>query len=73
MSETTTVKVITPKCPHCGEAIEMEVDAEGYRRWALEGWLIQKALPDMTVAEREMLMTGFHTKCWDEVFADQED
>ena len=33
---------------------------------------IQKALPNNTAEEREMLITGICSKCWDELFSEDE-
>ena len=38
----------------------------------LEGMLIQDAMPQLTPAEREFLMTGITPKEWHEYFGDDE-
>ena len=68
----STVTVETPVCPACGQTTTLQIDEEGYRRWALEGWLIQKALPMLDTDTRELLLSGYHPDCWDKTFGDLE-
>lgn len=44
----------------------------GYNRWRVEGVLIQDALPDLTPAQREILITGIGPEEWDETFKDDD-
>jgi len=37
------------------------------------GLHIQEALPDWAPSKRELLITGIHPSCWDEMFADPDD
>lgn len=70
-----TVRVVeatTKPCMVCGRVSTLQVPAEGFIRWQ-NGDYIQTALPDLTVEEREMLMTGTHPDCWDTAFPDEED
>ena len=67
------VKVQTRPCMVCGQHSELTVDKAAYERWALHGELIQVAMPDMTTDERELLMTGTHSECWDNMIADDEE
>lgn len=72
MSDTTLVTVNTPTCPVCRQADELVLPADGYLRW-LDGELVQDALPALAAADREMLVTGTHPACWDEMFAPVDD
>lgn len=65
---TETVIVETLSCMMCGERSHVTVSAEGYRRWQA-GVLVQNAFPEIPHTERELLITGTHPKCWDEMFA----
>jgi hypothetical protein len=59
---------VSGNCPKCGEAWILEgIPFEGYERW-LSGELIQRALPDLTINERELLISGLCSKCWDQLF-----
>lgn len=69
---STTIVIWTPKCPHCNKASELKVDRAGYEAWQA-GAFIQDALPMLSADQREMLMTGFHSVCWDLAFAEPGD
>lgn len=65
---------ITPPCMMCGKTTEVEVDSAALHRWQSQGWLIQVALPDLDDGERELIKSGIHPDCWDELFPpDDED
>lgn len=66
-----TVMITAPNCPMCGKPSEVEVDSLGYSQWKA-GKLIQNALPRLTVDERELLMTGCHPECWENIFKGDE-
>jgi|AntAceMinimDraft_18_1070375.scaffolds.fasta_scaffold12349_11 ribosomal protein S27AE len=63
----TRMVITTPRCPECGEAGILQIPADGYDRWA-EGALIQEAFPNLSLALREQLKTGYHGACWDTAF-----
>jgi hypothetical protein len=46
-------------------------------RQAVESWqggeLIQNAFPDMTMGDRELLISGTHAACWDKLFPREEE
>ena len=60
---------IEVKCHHCDEEYSIEVSVEGYEKWE-NGELIQKALPELSSGERELLISGTCDDCWDEMFPD---
>jgi hypothetical protein len=62
---TTFVK-LTYTCMWCEQPNQVEVVHEEYRDWVEKGMLIQNAMPTTSAADREVLMTGSHAKCWDE-------
>ena len=66
------VKVKTPVCFHCKEFGEVSVDADGYYKW-LGGYLIQNALPGLSLEVREQLISGTHPECWDKMMKGDED
>lgn len=61
-----TVLVTTKPCIMCGRTSELEVSEEGFIKWQ-GGAFIQHAFPDLTADEREMLITGTHPDCFDEL------
>lgn len=54
-----------------GHMHELTVDAEGLASWQL-GIHIQDALPNLTAAERELLITGIPESMWDDIFKEEE-
>jgi hypothetical protein len=50
----------------------MEVDKAALNNWRA-GVLIQRAFPNMTADQREMLITGTHPECWETMFADDKE
>lgn len=65
------MKVQTPQCVVCGVKSFVEVQEDDYRRWQ-GGVLAQRAFPEMHHRDREMLITGTHPKCWDEMYPPEE-
>lgn len=53
-----------------GHKHELTVDAEGLAAWQL-GKHIQEALPNLTAAQRELLITGIPESMWDDMFSEE--
>lgn len=66
-----TITVTTKPCTVCGKESQITAPAEGVKAWR-EGAFIQDALPELTTEEREMLISGTHPNCWDELFGDED-
>lgn len=60
-----TVTVTTKPCPICRKTTDLVLDFDQAMRYQ-QGALIQNAFPDMDAAERELLITGMCSPCWDE-------
>lgn len=58
---------VTKRCPFCGETGTIRARVEGMQAWQ-KGALIQHALPELTPAQREQLITGFHPECFEDAF-----
>lgn len=59
-------------CSKCGELqVIKNIDYYGYLAW-IGGAMIQNALPSLLPDDRELLISGFCNKCWDETFKDDE-
>lgn len=69
--EQALIEVQTPKCQVCGVNSKMSVDITSYKSW-VNGTLIQKAFPNLSSDERELLMTGTHSACWESMFKSDE-
>lgn len=65
------IKIKTPPCTLCGEASMLEVKKEQFELWR-RGELIQTVWPEWSPGERELLITGTHSECWDKMFAEDE-
>lgn len=63
-----TVIVKTKPCMNCGDTDVLEVGKKAYESWASGQLATQDAFPEMDSSEREMLITGTHPRCWDEMF-----
>lgn len=63
---TTQIEV---ECPSCGKTREITVPISGYQLWK-SGTLIQQAMPDLSADDREGLLTGYCSSCWDSTFKD---
>lgn len=51
---------------------EMTVPADGLMRQELGQGYIQDNFPDLTPAQREVLMTGINEDMWDTIFKDED-
>lgn len=71
MIELKTTTIRTRKCPMCGEDSLVTVPTDGYRKWAA-GAFVQEAFPQMPAGGRELLITGTHSKCWDDLWSEDE-
>lgn len=58
---------VSVTCRHCGEEHLINVNARRYTEWKEGKELIQRALPELTPEERELLKTQTCGKCWDEM------
>ena len=66
-------------CPMCGTPSILDVDNEMGER--IVKWHddpsphkphIQDAFPELSPAQRELLITGTHEKCWDDLFGKED-
>jgi uncharacterized protein YqfB (UPF0267 family) len=68
----STTAVVAVPCVKCNELNEIHANLEGFVSWQ-QGELIQNALPELSVDQRELLISGICPKCWDEMFPSDED
>lgn len=64
------IDVVTPACPVCGETSVLPVDSDSYTAWR-NGLLAQYAFPDKDADERETLISGCHSKCFEQLFGEE--
>jgi len=62
--------LVRSTCPFCGTEGEVLVNNEDLNDWQ-NGVLIQKALPYLSVGERELLKTGICNPCWKQSFGEE--
>lgn len=60
-------------CIHCGKSTSFAITRGQYESWVLEDDYIQNVFPDMNSDEREMMISGTHPECWNEMFPVIED
>lgn len=58
---------ITITCLMCHRQFTVTVDKEGYEAWR-SGKAIQYALPKLSAAERELLISSICGDCFDRIF-----
>ena len=59
------------ECPFCGEYHEVEVSESDYAAWC-GGELAQDAFPYLSADEREILISGICSDCWERMFGGDE-
>lgn len=58
---------LTQACPVCGSPSNFQLDYDDLRKWR-GGALIQNVWPDMSLDDRETMVSGTHPDCWNELF-----
>ena len=59
-------------CTITGKVYEVSVKLEDYNRWK-DGELIQNVFPDLSVEQREFLITGITPAEWDNMMPEDKD
>ena len=54
-------------CPICGKLQVIEVEDSQYNDW-MAGENIQIAFPNLTQDQREILISGICSECWEKIF-----
>lgn len=60
--------VLTPQCMECGARSVVTLPTVAVAAWQA-GLPAQHAFPDMSAADREVLISGTHPACWDSLFS----
>lgn len=66
---TDTIEYINT-CIHCSEQNKIKLDKEPFEKWKYQGQYVQHAFPHLSIDDRELLVSGTHPKCWNEIFPD---
>ena len=70
MSNTIAVK--TKTCSVCDEYELWVLDRVAVEKWKA-GEYLERAFPNMSIEDREILISGTHPACWDKLFPKEED
>lgn len=60
-------------CIHCNESYEIVVTERQYTRRRTTNDYVQDIWPELTSGQREMIISGTHSDCFDQIFADRDD
>ncbi len=63
--------IVTITCKHCLTMYEIVVSRQGLIDYK-NGMLIQKAFPELSASERELILNATCGKCWDKMFLPPE-
>ena len=64
-----TINVETKPCPLCKKVSHVRLWEDSVIKWQ-GGELIQNVWPNMSAEDRELLITGTHSICWNEMFSE---
>ena len=70
MSDYIAVK--TKVCRVCGKYEILSLDRKAVESWQA-GEYIQNAFPEMSMEDREVLITGTHPACWNKLFPEEDE
>lgn len=68
---SNTIVVRTKPCHVCGNYELWSLNRKAVESWQ-SGEYIQNAFPDMSMEDREVLITGTHPACWNKLFPEEE-
>ncbi len=63
---------IGKRCMLCDGSSHIIVDKEAWTAWR-QGTYCQHAFPNMSIGDRETLISGSHSDCFDEAFKEDDD
>lgn len=66
------ITIKTKACMVCQKSSLLQLDYDAVQKFEA-GAFVQDAFPDMSPADREMLITGTHPDCWDKIFPEDEE
>lgn len=58
------------RCPLCGKTTTLTLNRGAFNHWR-NGRNIQKAFPELTTDQRELLQTGIDSDCWNQMFPEE--
>ena len=70
--EGITVKCETVPCMVCKKSTIVEMSRVQYELF-IQGGRISEIFPDWSLEDRELLISGTHPNCWDELFGEDDE
>lgn len=61
--------LLETRCPICGGINYITIKAEDYQKYK-KGALVQDAFPYLSAEERELILSGTCSRCWDKCFGE---
>lgn len=68
--DNSMVQIQTMSCVACNKTTYMSVKKSGLESW--NSVYVQDAFPELNADDRELLMTGTHATCWEDMFGEEE-
>jgi hypothetical protein len=68
----TLILTIRP-CPSCRQSHKLTVNQFAFENWADRFASLEEAFPELTPAQRELLLTGIDGECWDKAVPEGDD
>jgi hypothetical protein len=62
---------VTATCRECKRTVSVKMTQDAYRAWR-GGILIQRALPEVSKDDRELLISGICGQCFTRMFQEQD-
>ena len=59
--------ILNNTCIHCGEDNQITLDAVALANWRNRE-LIQNVFSNLNYQQRELIQTGIHPECWNDMF-----
>lgn len=60
---------ISVQCPMCGRENNVKMTLDQFNRWRNNDEYVQDIFPEKSSSEREVLVSGICSNCWDKMFS----
>lgn len=72
-AENKLVAFTTPACMVCNQSSVIHLDEASLNAWLGRQAYIQDVFPELSIDDRELLISGTHSDCWDTLFGGDEE
>ena len=69
----TTSKIIRNICIHCRQENRIYVEPKDYLDWFNKDRYVQDIWTTLSQQDREIIISGTHPECWNEMFPDEDE